>query len=334
MGHHHHYWVEKNRPDMWAGWKAAWRSLKAGVLDGYAAKDPREGWAELYRLSLGASFEVGSMGTAGDWQWCPTKAKVALATWRAYASCYGGEIFSLEEALDALKKLEPTQGSTKSVDEANCLVNIPKVPFGTLGFKGGVARNAFFKKHNLVYEEVPLDVDFLWWLPEEYFEEIDSLGGQLVFEPSKEVLNLLEAFKGQGFDVEVYPQRYELDYYWSRDLNLNQVWMDLEGEVYSLPGLLQEVLSRGIVIIDDDSWRAQRLEARGALMATRYGLSFPDPQEPKGFEAWVCLLKALSLGKEEKYARRMGYDSAKSMAQSLFPRDWDWRGDPVPNWFD
>jgi|SRR5210317_52965 len=212
--------------------------------------------------------------------------------------------------------------------------NIPKVPFGTLGFKRGVARNAFFKKHNLAYEEVPLDVDFLWWLPESYFEEIYTLGGQLVFEPSKEVQSLLEAFEGQGFDIEVYPQGYELDYYWSRDLNINQVWMDLEGEVCSFPGLLEEVLSRGIVIIDDDSWKASRLEARGALMAIRYGLSFPNPQEPKGFEAWICLLKALSLGKEEKYARRMGYDSAKSMAQSLFPRDWDWRGDPIPNWFD
>jgi hypothetical protein len=141
--------------------------------------------------------------------------------------------------------------------------NIPKVPFGTLGFKGGVARNAFFKKHNLAYEEVPLDVDFLWWLPESYFEEIYTLGGELAFHPSKEVLNLLEAFKTQGLDIEVYPQGYEMDYYWSRDLNINQVWMDLEGGVHFFPGLLQEVLERGLVVIDDDSWKASRLEARG-----------------------------------------------------------------------
>lgn len=80
-GHAHHHWFSKNRRWIWDHWKEeVWPSLvKEGLIDGYAAVSAMEGWAEIYRLSIGCSFERGR-ATKGEWQFSPA-ATQALETW-------------------------------------------------------------------------------------------------------------------------------------------------------------------------------------------------------------------------------------------------------------
>lgn len=84
LGHAHHHWYQENRW-CWEGWCKAWeRLVEQGVLDGYAAKKPQEGWAEIYRLSLGCYFDPKVGGTKGGWQYDPAKVSRALQEWRAW----------------------------------------------------------------------------------------------------------------------------------------------------------------------------------------------------------------------------------------------------------
>lgn len=81
LGHRHHQYYQENGW-CWELWKGKWKQLVTkGVLDGYAAKNAQEGWAELYRLHLSCPFSPEE-ATRGDWQWDPGKRSTALATWK------------------------------------------------------------------------------------------------------------------------------------------------------------------------------------------------------------------------------------------------------------
>jgi len=68
----------------WDNWVSVWEELVSqGVLDGYAAKNPREGWAEIYRLKEGYPFDPSQGGTSGKWQYDPQKVMLATFRWKA-----------------------------------------------------------------------------------------------------------------------------------------------------------------------------------------------------------------------------------------------------------
>jgi len=82
VGHAHHQWHWSTKYSR-TSWERVWQGLvDQGLLNGYAAKNCREGWAELYRLNLGCAFDPKEGGTVGAWQYSPEKAKAALQAWR------------------------------------------------------------------------------------------------------------------------------------------------------------------------------------------------------------------------------------------------------------
>ena len=84
-GHHHHWYVENNFSHKIHGWKAAFKQLLAEeCLDGYAAKDWREGYAEAFRLYHGYHFDPNGKSTTGCWQYDPAKTKKVIQTWKKW----------------------------------------------------------------------------------------------------------------------------------------------------------------------------------------------------------------------------------------------------------
>lgn len=85
VGHAHHHWVQTHRLYIWRWWvdKIYPRLLSEGTINGYAAANPQEGWAEIYRLSLGVHFDPNRGATRGDWQFCQTRSSQALKAWNA-----------------------------------------------------------------------------------------------------------------------------------------------------------------------------------------------------------------------------------------------------------
>lgn len=198
---------------------------------------------------------------------------------------------------------------------------------GVVGYKGGVARNALLKSRGLPHEEINRDIDLIWWVPEEMLD----LGGECLnwhledsrvkFKLKEEYILLLSELEEQG-DVEVWPLGAEVDYFWSRDLNVNQVWMEKDGTVHT-PHEGAEPLSTVWMVQDAPS---PREAARALLMGVRLGLpadlDYFEISDLPFFQLWICLLKAEEVGKGEEYARAIGHNSLGEAKGALKPKDW------------
>jgi len=173
---------------------------------------------------------------------------------------------------------------------------------GEVGFKGGVARNFLLGR-----DDPWRDVDLIWWLPDRLLEEVDDMlleGGGFTVVDS--LLENLERLRSEGFDVEVWPLGYDLDYFFSRDLNVNMCWVSREGVLHKWEGLITVT----------DVWTCSdspsiREVARCLLMSLRLGLphcleSWQVQLLSKRKQTWVCFRKAQELGLAEEYCAALG----------------------------
>lgn len=202
------------------------------------------------------------------------------------------------------------------------------LPFGKLSFKGGVARNAALKSFGLNYETEARDLDLIWWVPVSCLQDMEIFDGKLDFsvaEAFSEVVNTTkENIETLGYDVEIYPEGHERDYFESRDVNLNMVYMDGDGSIHHPDWLKDDILANGIRVIESDPW--ERHWARALLFSVRYKLKCDTDLFGHNFNTWLCLVKAASLDLAEEYASALGYSSLADAVQATWPtRGWDWK---------